>query len=131
MNEPNDAGLENFGHFILPSQYNDLVRRPSRDLDGERRLLWAVLEDAISSYVANSECSTGDQRTAFVEVRDWFFPARRAPEALFDFRTVCDLLGVNSERLLGRLKSLRLADLPRRRHRQGPLRGRRIRNAAA
>jgi len=33
-----------FGGFVLPCQYNQLVRR-SGELDGEHRLLWAVLED--------------------------------------------------------------------------------------
>jgi hypothetical protein len=36
---------------LLPSQYNDFIRRRSYAVDGEHRLMWAVLEDAIESYM--------------------------------------------------------------------------------
>jgi hypothetical protein len=107
---------ENLSDSILPSQYNDLLRRPSTVADGEYRLLWNVLEDAIRSYLANRACSNPTQRRNFEEVRIWFEPADE-PRSLFAFETVCDLLGIDSGRLLNGLKSLDAREFPRRRQR--------------
>ncbi len=96
---------EDLTDAILPCQYDDLVRRRSSIPEGEYRLLWAVLEDAIRTYVANRSCSNAAQRRKFEEVRDWFEPAQSA-RALFDFQNVCDLLGIDSGKLLKGLKSL-------------------------
>lgn len=97
---------EDLTDAILPGQYNDLVRRRSSVPEGEYRLLWAVLEDAIRTYVANRSCSNLAQRRKFEEVRDWFEPGHNEPRALFDFQNVCDLLGIDSGRLLKGLKGL-------------------------
>lgn len=107
---------EDLSDSILPSQYNDLLRRRSTVADGEYRLLWSVLEDAVRGYLANRPCSNATQRKRFEEVSDWFEPADE-PRSLFAFETVCDLLGVDSGRLLKGLKSLDDRELPMRRHR--------------
>lgn len=67
-----DLSLENLSDSILPSQYNDLVRRRRSVLNGEYRLLWAVLEQAIRNCLANMECSTPNQRRAFDEFTSGF-----------------------------------------------------------
>jgi hypothetical protein len=117
MNTVAAPTFEDFtGSLLLPSQYNDLVRRRSVVLDGEYRLLWAVLNDAIWSYLANMDCSTRNRRLAFEEVRGWLRPHGKA-RGLFAFQTICDLLGIDSGRLLHALESIPLGDLPTRRHR--------------
>jgi hypothetical protein len=103
--------------LILPSQFNDLVRRRSVAPEGEYRLLIAVLEDAIRIYIANMNSSTHSRRIAFEEVRMWFKPVQTQAQALFAFETICDLLGINSGLLLERLESVRISNLPSRRHR--------------
>ena len=71
-----DAGL------LLPGQYADLVRR-NHVIEGELKLLLAVLEDAIRCYLRNVNAKEGEHRRDFVEVRNWFegngasAPARR------------------------------------------------------
>jgi hypothetical protein len=105
MNTAIEFASEDLSGSILPSQYNDLLRRRSTVADGEYRLLWSVLEDAIKSYLANRGCSNPAQRKSFEEVRSWFEPANE-PRGLFAFETVCDLLGIDSGRLLKGLKSL-------------------------
>jgi hypothetical protein len=57
---------------LLPSQYNDVIRRPSSVAAGEYRLLWGVLEDALRLYMGNMDCSTPRRRLQFEEVREWF-----------------------------------------------------------
>jgi hypothetical protein len=92
---------------ILPSQYNDLIRRRSLALAGEYRLLWAVLESAIEGYLANQTCATAKQREAFEEVYDWFHTSPDQGRGLFAFPTICDLLGIDPGMLLKGLDSIR------------------------
>ena len=91
---------------ILPAQYNELIRRRSDGINGESRLLWAVLEDAITTYMANRSCSSPTQRRTFAEVERWFRPSRKQPKALFQFETVCELLQLDARRLLDNLESI-------------------------
>src|ERR1700733_11246491 len=60
-----DAGL------LLPGQYIDLVRR-NHVIEGELKLLLAVLEDAIRCYLRNVDAKDGERRRDFVKVRHWF-----------------------------------------------------------
>lgn len=113
---------EDLTDAILPCQYNDLVRRRSSAPHSEYRLLWAVLEDAIRTYVANVGCSNAAQRRKFEEVRDWFEPAEPA-RSLFDFQNVCDLLGIDSDRLLKGLRTLDARSLSSKRYRVLPTTG--------
>jgi hypothetical protein len=92
---------------ILPSQYNDLMRRRTGGFEAERRLLWAVLEDAIDTYFANMLCATATQRDEFEEIRSWFHSLGAEPGRLFSFRSICDLLEIDSGKLLKQLESIR------------------------
>jgi len=99
---------------ILPSQYNDLIRRRSFALDGEHRLMWAVLEDAIGSYLANRACATAKQQRAFAEAKAWFQRAADERRGVFAFESICDFLAIDSAKLLKGLRSIRAnaAQLP-------------------
>jgi hypothetical protein len=123
MNNQIELPNQDLADAILPCQYNDLARRRSSVPEGEYRLLWAVLEDAIRTYVANRSCSNTAQRTKFEEVRDWFEPAQAGPRALFDFQNVCDLLGIDSGRLLKVLRSLDGRSFALKRYRVLPIAG--------
>jgi hypothetical protein len=97
---------EDFTEAIPPfHQYDGLVSGNSIS-EGEYRLLWAILKDAIRIYVANCSCSSAVQSRRFKEVRDWFEPAHTEAPTLFDFRSVCDLLRIDSDRVLNALKSI-------------------------
>ena len=115
MENPLDSAPQSLADAILPCQYNDLIRRPSAVAIGEYRLLWAILEDAIKTYVGNRNCSTAAQRRKFAEVREWFKPVRPS-HGLFGFHNVCHLLGIDSARLLQGLKSLDGRGVIERRH---------------
>ena len=108
---------EDFNDSILPSQYNDLVHRRSLFNDGEYRLLWAILENAITSYLANRKCSNTIQRMRFEEVRSWFEPSQARPRSGFSFQTICDFLSIDRGQLLKGLKSLNSDEFSRRQHR--------------
>src|SRR5271155_4286558 len=107
-----DAGL------LLPMQYADLVRR-NHVIEGELKLLLAVLEDAIRCYLRNVNAKDGERRRDFVEVRNWFegggrHSARR-PD-IFSFDNLCAALGIEPRCLLQRLHILTIGDLPSRRY---------------
>jgi hypothetical protein len=106
-----DAGL------LLPGQYADLVRR-NHVIEGELKLLLAVLEDAIRCYLRNVNAKDGEHRRDFVEVRNWFegnsVGGHRSD--IFSFENLCAALGIDPNYLLDRLRILTIGDLPSRRY---------------
>ncbi len=106
-----DSGL------LMPGQYVDLVRR-NHVIEGELKLLLAVLEDAIRCYLRNVNSKDGERRREFIEVRKWFevdsIAGRRAE--IFSFENLCVALGIEPRGLLARLRILTIADLPSRRY---------------
>lgn len=111
---------EEFGGCLMPVQYYQLVKRHS-PTDGVHRLLYAVLEDAIRCYVATMNARSRQQRARFVEVQQWFRAkpsANSGPTGLFAFETLCEVLGIEPNIVRKRLKTLRLSQLPTRRHRR-------------
>lgn len=111
----NEKGIE--PGLLLPEQYVDLVRR-NHVIEGELKLLLAVLEDAIRCYLRYANAKDGERRRDFVEVRTWFEGgtacARRAD--IFSFDNVCLALGIEPGCLLARLRILTIGDLPSRRY---------------
>lgn len=115
-NQP-DLVAEDLSGCILPSQYADLNRkRPA--LEGEYRLLFAVLEDAVSRYVVNMKCETEEQRRIFMETASWFRKRSDGDRGLFAFETVCGFLGIDPDRLRQGLAALQIHELPLRKQRR-------------
>jgi hypothetical protein len=107
-----DAGL------LLPGQYADLVRR-NHVIEGELKLLLAVLEDAIRCYLRNVNANDGERRRDFVEARNWFEASGRVGARcgdIFSFETICEALGIEPRLLIARLQILTIGDLPSRRY---------------
>jgi hypothetical protein len=67
---------------LLSKQYFDTFRRNSY-LEPEKRLMLAILEDAINCYQDNYISRTGKKKRFFDEVRE-------------SFEHVCDALGLNA-----------------------------------
>ena len=106
-----DAGL------LLPGQYADLVRR-NHVIEGELKLLLAVLEDAIRCYLRYANSKDGERRREFIEVRNWFEGAKAGVRRgdIFSFENLCAALGIEPRYLLDRLRILTIDDLPSRRY---------------
>jgi hypothetical protein len=96
---------------LLPSQF--FGGRPNHAVEGEIRLLSAVLQDAINTYTLSVNSEKPQHREQFREVDFWFNAKRQ--RGLFAFQSVCEILGVDAQRLRRWLVSLR--------HRGGPARG--------
>jgi hypothetical protein len=74
----------------LPAQYRDAVAR-RHQLEPERKLLLAVLENAIRTYRQYAFTSS----RLLHEVEDWLFDKNR--DDPFGFETICDALGLSPE----------------------------------
>jgi len=102
------AGFE--PDFLVPVQFFDLTRRRSM-LDGETRLVFAVLEDAVRCYVKTVNSSRRCDRDRFDEVQRWFH-AEAGIHSPFSFEYICDVLGIEPTSLRARLGLLSTTDLP-------------------
>lgn len=84
--------------ILLPEQYNELRRR-RHELQGEIKLMFAVLEDAIHCYL-KLNCMTAQSRRRRIllyEVREWI--NSKNSKGLFAYETLCEVLGVDAGRL--------------------------------
>lgn len=97
----------------LPAQYWDTFAG-SAEIAPEKRLLIAVLEEAIKSYRAL--VFTGGRR--FAEVEEWLLSDDNC--YTFSFCSICDILGLSATRVRKSLRiwaaseALRPAETPRR-----------------
>jgi hypothetical protein len=78
---------------LLPSQFFDRLRRRS-EYDAERRLMIAVLEDAVDVY--RKQAGARDPRGVqlFDEAEEWIENTDRT--WLFSFENICDVLDIDS-----------------------------------
>ena len=81
---------------LLASQYFDRVRRRAA-LGGERRLMVAVLEDAVATYLKHAGAEEPLARELFAEVEAWV----ESDEAiwLYSFANVCAVLDLDADYL--------------------------------
>lgn len=87
-------------------------------MEGEFKLMLAVLEDAIRCYLRNIDSKSGERRRQFIEVKSWFEGEGRPANAsgVFGFECVCEALGFEPRMLRERLRALTIEDLPSRRY---------------
>ncbi|HEY6198731.1 MAG TPA: hypothetical protein VI231_08990 [Candidatus Binatia bacterium] len=82
----------------LPAQYWETFAR-KRDLEPEKRLLLAVLDEAIRCY--RSQIFIGGRR--FTEVESWLFS--EDIDDTFSFRNICDVLNLSPSRIRQSLRT--------------------------
>ncbi len=77
----------------MPDQYLETVLSTTH-LEGEKRLMVAVLEDAISCY--QNYISTRDRKEGnlFCEAAEWIF-SQNDDKCLFSFHNVCESLDLD------------------------------------
>jgi hypothetical protein len=78
---------------FLSAQYFD-DRRIRTSLEPEKRLLLAVLEDAIDCFRENHSARCGKSKQLFDEAQDWILDAS---DWVFGFENICGALGFNPE----------------------------------
>jgi hypothetical protein len=95
-------------HNVLPSQEivsgfqpYSLLTRTSDDrfedplLEAEKRLMLAVLEDAIECFQDNHSAHYGQRRRAFMDAQRWIFGAQS--DWVFGFENICSVLQLDPE----------------------------------
>jgi hypothetical protein len=81
---------------LLPSQFFDRVRRRTEH-DGERRLMIAVLEDAVDVYRKQAGAKDPRGQQLFHEAEEWIEDPDRS--WLFSFQNICDVLDIDADYL--------------------------------
>jgi hypothetical protein len=99
---------------MTPGQYYD-QRQRGRHLDGETRLLFAVLEDAIRCYMLAARTGRRSHQRARDEVREWVNTP--GEHDLFSFDAICRVFEIEPENLRHQLNTLSSANVRLRRFR--------------
>lgn len=95
--------------ILLPCEYFD-VRRRKLPLEPEKRLMLAVLEDAIWCYQKYMFTRDNKGKTLFREVEDWIL--EEEDDGVFSFANICAVVGFNPDyvrRGFATLKAKRVA----------------------
>lgn len=98
---------------LLPAQYLDTFRRKAH-LEPEKRLMLAVLEDAIACFQKYLSARDTKGKTIFRDAEEWILEAEK--DWLFSFDNVCEVLGFDPQYVrkgLMRWKETHLAGRPR------------------
>lgn len=80
---------------VLPEQFFRLSGESHAAWTGERRLLFAVLEEAVESFLRYRTATTRRGRRLFDETIEWFWG--RDQRWLYSFETICQHLGLDAE----------------------------------
>ncbi len=80
----------------LPFQYSETLRRKTH-LGSEKRLMFAVLEDAVSSFQKYHLARNKKGKELFRDVEKWI--TEEKDDWLFTFRNICESLEINPDYL--------------------------------
>lgn len=80
--------------ILVPSQFFDRFRGQSV-LEAERRLMVAVLEDAVSCFQKYAGSTRPRGKRLFKEAEDWLL--EEDGSWLFSFESICTVLGINPQ----------------------------------
>ncbi len=95
---------------LLPGQFFSFFRKEV-GFDRERRLMLAVLEDAIDCFQKNAHAEDARSKQLFAESAEWIMsPDRRW---LFSFENICQIVDMNPDYLRQGLKRWRVDHAPR------------------
>jgi len=98
------AGL--FGvEAIMPVQFWGAAQKTDRG-EPERRLMLAVLQDALLTLVTHAKRRSGKSRMIVEDVRRWFASDSRAHP--FAFGAICDVLGLDVSYLRSAVRRLQV-----------------------
>jgi hypothetical protein len=94
---------------LTPQQFYDGRRADSPAIQPIKRLMLAVLEDAMRCYQSYFNAHTGAHRRLFAEAEAWILD--RKADGPFSFETICETLGINAECMRSSLREWRVQQL--------------------
>jgi hypothetical protein len=107
------AEREDSADPMTPEQYYDMIAHRRDHHDGETRLLFAVLEDAIRCYAIAKNSPARSHRREFEEVQVWV--NTRGDHDVFAFDSICAVFAIEPETLRSQLNAMRIENFPTRR----------------
>ena len=93
---------------LLPIQYFEAMRRKHL-LEGEKRLILSVLEDAVECFMKCIDSSTNKGQRLFRDADEWITLEDKS--WVFSFDNVCDMLDINPEYLRRGLREWKVRKL--------------------
>jgi hypothetical protein len=91
---------------ILPAQFSTLQRKP---LSSEKRLLLALLEDAVHCFQTYVLATKPSERQLFHDAEDWINSTDT--EWFFSFENVCEVLGLRASCIRRALQQWKIEQL--------------------
>jgi hypothetical protein len=79
---------------LLSAQYFENFRRKTR-LEPEKKLMLAVLEDAVRCFQDNVFAQNGKRKKLFDDVEEWILEENS--DWIFSFENICEVLGFNPQ----------------------------------
>lgn len=108
MGESQAAVVE---EFILPEQFFSTATESSSRWSGERRLLFAVLQDAVESFLRHRHATGRRSERIFREDKEWFWTQDR--DDLCSFESICGHLNLDPDYIrMGLKRALQVAVNP-------------------
>src|SRR5579863_2793504 len=98
---------------LLPIQYFEAMRRKHL-LEGEKRLILSVLEDAIECFMKCMDSATNKGQRLYREADEWI--ALEDKHWVFSFDNVCDMLDINPEYMRRGLRDWKVRKLEAMQH---------------
>jgi hypothetical protein len=93
---------------LLPIQYFEAMRRKHL-LEGEKRLVLSVLEDAIECFMKCIDSSTKKGQRLFRDAEEWI--TLEDKKWVFSFDNICEMPDINPEYLRGGLREWKVRQL--------------------
>lgn len=90
--------------IITPQQYYD-ARRDDSAVAPVKRLMMAILEDALRCFQNNADAPSGPRKRLFNEAEQWLCADKG--DGPFSFETVCETLGIEPQYLRSGLRDWR------------------------
>lgn len=80
--------------ILLPTQFYQRMRQ-QRILEGERRLMLAILEDAVACFQKYAGATRPRSRRLFQEAEEWFLDTDSG--WVFSFESICSVLNIDAQ----------------------------------
>ena len=81
---------------LLAEQYLETYRRKTH-LEPEKRLMLAILEDAVACFQKYVSAQRPKEKALFKEVEEWFM--EKDSDCFFSFENICESLGLDPDYL--------------------------------
>ena len=89
---------------LASQRYQSLFQ--SRQISPEKRLILAILDDAVQSFIETMRPRSPKERREFEEAQMWIMEANS--EWIFSFESICNQLGLDPDYLRGGLQKLKI-----------------------